>query len=150
VSTDNARTQELVARLEAMRRQEAALLEQIARARAEQWQARRDDVDLGAHLGTVDLRDRIGPVVDAVQDRLRQVRADLADDRATAADVVDALRAAFDRAVEDVCAATDPTRPDAGPLLRGRTASDLLWQLFTRTDTAVTKGSCCARLLAAS
>ena len=115
MSTDNARTADLVARLEAMRRQEAALLEQIARARADQWRAGREDVDLRTRLGDLDLRDRMGPVVDALQDRLRQVRADLADDRATAADVVDALRTAFDRAVEDLCVATHPTRPPPGP-----------------------------------
>jgi hypothetical protein len=117
VSTDNARTEDLVARLEAMRRQEAALLEQIARARAAQWRDRREEADLRTPLGDLDLRDRMGTVVDTLQDRLRQVRAGLADDRATAADVVDALRLAFDRAVEDLCGAPTAARrpPRAEP-----------------------------------
>ena len=115
MSTDAASIETLVARLHAMRQEEAALMERIARIRSSQLQGELDEIDLRVHLGAMDLRDRLGPAVDALQDRLRQVRGDLADDRATAADVVDALRTAFERAVAEVLAAVDPA---GGPDLR--------------------------------
>lgn len=102
----STRVDELRMRIEALRRQEDALAEELAEAQADDWEARLEDLNVQAHLAVMEVRERLTPILDSLSDRILEVRADLLGaDGTTVAEVAEALRHGFGTALRDLNAA---------------------------------------------
>ena len=94
--------QRLEARIEKLEAQEAKLRVQLTKAEIDQWEGRIDDLEVQLHLGALETRDRLAPLVETLRNRWLDAAAQLGDAPGTATDVIDALRTGLERAMKDV------------------------------------------------
>ena len=110
VPVEITRLEGRIADLEA---QQQVLEQQLLDARIDQFEGRIQDLELQLHLGELEVRDRLAPIVAALRNQFLDAKA-LADGRTGAAgDVLAALRDGLERAIDDLRAAVDDARKAA-------------------------------------
>ncbi len=110
----DASINDLTARIEALEAETERLREQLVQAQIDQWKGRIDDLDVQMHLGALDLRDKLQPVVDQFRSNVADARARLGTAASTADDVLANLRKGFDKAVDDISKAVRQARESVG------------------------------------
>jgi len=100
--TDDARISELEKRLEELHHQQGELRRQLAEARSDQWQARIDDLDVQAHLATMEVEDRLEPLIERLRNQWLDARRQFDSTASTASDAIDRLRDGFEQAGQDI------------------------------------------------
>jgi uncharacterized small protein (DUF1192 family) len=107
----DAKVDEIKARLAALQQEEYALCDELAAAQKAEWDASLDNLNVQLHLGVMDLRERVDPVLGQLRDRIHALRSELNDgERTTFEDVCDALRHGFAAAIDDLTAAAHDAR----------------------------------------
>jgi len=94
VATLEARIGELEAQLGTMR-------EELSKARLEQWEGRIDDLEVQAHLGSMELNERLTPIIETLRNRWLDAKGQLDGASATANDVFDILRKGCEQSFAD-------------------------------------------------
>lgn len=92
--------QDLAARVAALEEQIASLREQLLEGQLEEWKSRIDQLELQAHLGEMEARGEIEPLLEQLRNRWLDARAQLDRVGGRAGDAVstvtDGVRSAFD------------------------------------------------------
>ena len=111
--TTDARISKLEAQIKRLVAKEAELRSQLAKAQVDEWCARIEDLELQAHLGTVETQDRICPLMAQVrqiwQDNKRQVEGTAS----SASDVIDDVRGHIEGLLLDVRRGMADAKPAA-------------------------------------
>lgn len=100
--TDEPTIEALKARIDELEQEQQRLRDELSRAQLEEWQGRLDDVGLQLHLGTMELRDRLQPIVERIQQQLADARRKIDDGSSTAADAAAAIRSGVEEAWRDL------------------------------------------------
>ena len=94
--------EQLKARIDQLEEQQESLRKRLAEVQLDQWQGRIDDLDVQAHLGASELRDRLEPIVKRAQDELATVREQMAAGTETASQATTAVRTGVEQAFDDL------------------------------------------------
>lgn len=100
--TDEHDVERLEGRIGELEAQQDALRDQLQRAQLEQWEGRIDDLEVQIHLGTLEIGDRVDPLLETLRNRWLDAKNALNDGASTTGDVLDALRNGLDQAMRDV------------------------------------------------
>jgi hypothetical protein len=100
--TDASDVERLEQRIHELEAQQDALQQQLQKAQLEQWEGRIDDLEVQIHLGTLELGDRLDPLLDALRNRWLDAKQTLNEGASATGDALDALRAGLDQAMRDV------------------------------------------------
>lgn len=100
-STDD-RIERLQTRIDQLEEQQRILREKLTQAQVEQWQGRIEDLELQAHLATMDAGDRVQSLRDELLRQWQDVRNQLAHSKDTAGDVVETVRDGIETALRNL------------------------------------------------
>lgn len=100
--TDTERIATLERQLEELQQQQADLRRQLAEARADQWRARIDDLDVQAHLASMELGDRLEPLIEKLRNQWLDARKSIESSASIASDMIDRLRDGFEKAGQEI------------------------------------------------
>lgn len=92
-------------RIRELEAEQDALRSQLARSELERWKERIDDLQVQIHLGTLELGDRVDPLMERLRNRWLDAKQQVDDGSSTAGDAFDAVRSGLDRAMSDLRAA---------------------------------------------
>lgn len=87
--------------------------QQLSRAELDQWRGRIDDLEVQAHLASLDVRDQLRPLIKDLRNVWLDARDQLSGTGDTAADVVDTLRGGLERAMGEIRSAVLDARTTA-------------------------------------
>ena len=76
--------------------------QQLSEAGLEQWGARIDDLEVHVHLGSLETRDLLAPLVEDLRNAWLDAREQTAKSASTASDAAGALRNGLDRAMDEI------------------------------------------------
>lgn len=107
---DNATVEQLKARIDQLEEEQDRLRQELSRAQLDEWQGRLDDVGLQLHLGAMELRDQLAPLVEKAQEQLAEARRKIDEGGSTAADAAAAIRSGFEEAWSDLRAAINDAK----------------------------------------
>ena len=93
---------DLEAHIEALETEEEQLREELARTQMEQWEGHLDDLEVQVHLGAMEVRDRLDPIVARVRGQLAEARSRMETGGETAADAASAIRSGIEAAWKDM------------------------------------------------
>jgi hypothetical protein len=108
--SDQPTIEELKARIDELESEQGKLRDDLSRAQMDEWEGRLDDVGLQVHLGTMDLRDRIDPILEQARNQIAEARSRIDDGSETTADAVAAIRGGFEQAWADLREALSDAR----------------------------------------
>lgn len=108
--TIDPRTDDLERRIAQLETELGELRKQAVQQQLEQYEARIDDLELQSHLGLMEARDRVAPVVEALRNRWLDATAGITAAPAKAGDVLEELRSGFDKAFHDLSEALTEAR----------------------------------------
>jgi hypothetical protein len=104
--SENQNTAALEARIVELEQEQDRLRDDaLAEAQLEQWEGRVDDLDVQLHLGGMELRDRLGPIVESIRDQLAETRAHVTDGASSASEAASTIRDGIEKAWSDLRAA---------------------------------------------
>jgi predicted nuclease with TOPRIM domain len=99
----SSRIEHLKGRIDALQQEQDALWEELAAAQTDDWEARFQDLNVQLHLGVMEMRERLTPILDALTERVHGVRAYLASpEDTTVAEITETLREGFAKALRDI------------------------------------------------
>ena len=90
--SDESTIDALKARIEQLEEEQDRLRQDLSRAQLDEWQGRLDDVGLQMHLATMDLRDKLQPIVERAQQELADARNRIDEGGSTASDAAAAIQ----------------------------------------------------------
>ena len=90
-----AQINELQAQLKDVRRQ-------LSEAELDQWRARIDDLEVQAHLGSLEVKERLDPVVEELRNKWLDAREQVTNSAETASEVIDTLRKGLEHAMGEI------------------------------------------------
>lgn len=97
---------ERIAALEAqvgdLEEQLSTVRRQLSRAELDQWRARIDDLEVQAHLGSLEVRDELAPLVEGLRNTWLDARSRIESGSDTTTEVIDALRDGLEQAMADI------------------------------------------------
>ena len=76
--------------------------QQLSEAELDQWRARIDDLEVHVHLGSLETRDLLAPLVEDLRNAWLDAREQTAKSASTASDAAGALRNGLDRAMDEI------------------------------------------------
>lgn len=100
--TTDARITRLETQIERLETREAELREQLAQAELDQWSARIEDLDLQAHLGAMDTKDRVAALLTQVRHLWAETKHEVDGAASTASDAVGEVRSRIEGLLADV------------------------------------------------
>jgi hypothetical protein len=100
--TSTEEIQELRQRLDALNEQVDDLQQQLLRAEVGQWEARIEAIELQLHLGSMDARDRVAPLLEQLRNRWLDAKSELSDSSGAAADALRTLLDGLESAMRDI------------------------------------------------
>ena len=100
--TTDERISKLEAQIKRLDAKEAELRSQLAKAQLDQWYARIEDLELQAHLGTMETQDRIRALMAQVRQIWQDTRRQVEGTAASASDVVEGVRGRIEGLLLDV------------------------------------------------
>lgn len=89
-------------RIEELDGQLATLREQLSRAQLDQWEGRIDDLELQMHLGSMEMRESLSPVVEKLRNGWLDAQKQVASASSTAGDILDSLHKGLEQAMKDI------------------------------------------------
>lgn len=89
-------------RIQELEEQQEALRRQLAQAEIDQWEGRIDDLEVQMHLGTLELSDKLEPLLDTLRNRWLDAKEQVGQSSSTAGDVIDTLRTGLEQAMRDI------------------------------------------------
>jgi len=89
-------------RIEELEDQLGDLREQLLRAQLEQWQARVEDLEVQLKLGSMEVDDRIAPLVERLRNSWLDAQEKVGATPSTASDVLDTLWGGLEQAMKDI------------------------------------------------
>ncbi len=92
----------LEAQIDELRSQLKDVRRQLSEAELDQWRSRIDDLEVQAHLGSLEVKERLDPVVEELRNRWLDAREQVANSAGTASEVVDALRKGLEQAMGEI------------------------------------------------
>ncbi|KAA0234996.1 MAG: hypothetical protein JJLCMIEE_01258 [Acidimicrobiales bacterium] len=92
---------ELKAEVGELRERMAELNKKVLDAQLEAWRSRFDELDLQTHLGGMDLRDKVQPILDQLNDQWAKARAQLDEMGSGAGEAAKAINDAVQSAVDE-------------------------------------------------
>lgn len=95
-------TEELQARITDMEKQLHALRQQLAELELENWQGRIDDLEVQMHLGSLEAKERLAPMIEELRDAWLTARSRVNDGVSTASDATGAIRQGLENAMRDI------------------------------------------------
>lgn len=96
------RTKALEAQIEDLEGQLTELRAQLARAELDQWRGRIDDLEVQLHLGSLEARDQLAPLVEQLRSAWLDARERVSDGAATTSDVASTLRQGLENAMYEI------------------------------------------------
>jgi hypothetical protein len=93
---------ELRDRIDELEREQDDLRESVATVQLEQWEGRLEDLEVQARLGSMELRDRIEPILERGRSQLTEARTALNGGASTASEAAAAARAGIEQAWADL------------------------------------------------
>ncbi len=100
--TEDAKIAKLEAQIDDLQGAQAKVSRQLVEARIEQWQARIDDLEVQIHLGTVEAKDKLTELSEALQSRWAKVRRQMEDANTTTVEVADTLKSGVEGAYTEL------------------------------------------------
>lgn len=110
---DNDRIAGLEAQLQDLETQLGEVRRQLAQAELDQWRGRIDDLEVQAHLGSLEARDQIDPLIENLRNAWLEARSKLSSQTTTASDVVGTLRDGLEQAMGEIREAVAAARSRA-------------------------------------
>jgi predicted nuclease with TOPRIM domain len=98
----DTRITELQERIDRLEAEQNLLREKLTEAQVEQWQGRIDDIELQAHLASMDANDRVSAVRRELQEQWQAARARLAQPQHKASDVIETVRDGLDGTIRNL------------------------------------------------
>lgn len=98
----DARITKLQERIDRLEAEQNILREKLTAAQVEQWQGRIDDIELQAHLASMDANDRVSTVRQELQRQWQDAKSQLSQSKHTASDVVETVRDGIDGAIRNL------------------------------------------------
>lgn len=93
---------DLEARIQDLEKQLDSVREELKQTRLEQWEGRIDDLEVQAHLGSMELNERMAPIVEAMRNRWLDAKAQLDSASTNAGEAFEALRKGLEQSVRDI------------------------------------------------
>lgn len=100
--TTDERISHLEARLDKLSEDHAAVTRQLTQAHVDQWQARIDDLELQAHLGTAKVTDRLDALTSELHTRWTTARGQMEDASTTTSAVAETLHTGLEKAYKEL------------------------------------------------
>jgi len=100
--TTDERISKLEAQIKRLDSKEAELRSQLAKAQLDQWYARIEDLELQAHLGTMETQDRIRALMAQVRQIWQDTKRQVEGTASSASDVIDGVRGRIEGLLLDV------------------------------------------------
>lgn len=113
--TTEERIAKLEAQIEKLEAKQTELRQQLVKAEIDQWQGRIDDLEVQAHLGAMEVNDRVNAGVEQLRARWTDTRRQVEHAAATASDVADTLREGVASAVKDLQKALIDSKKKVAP-----------------------------------
>jgi hypothetical protein len=111
--SDTDRISSLEGQIADLERQLGEMRRQLSEAELDQWRGRIDDLEVQVHLGTLDVRDRLSPLIEDLRNAWLDAREQLSGSTETASDVVTTLRKGLEQAMGEIRAAVLEARETA-------------------------------------
>ena len=99
---DKDRVAALETQVDELRSQLTEVRRQLSEQELDQWRARIDDLEVQAHLGSLEVKERLDPVVEDLRNRWLDAREQVSKSADSASDVTDALRKGFEHALSEI------------------------------------------------
>jgi chromosome segregation ATPase len=99
---DGDRIAALETQLDELRSQLKDVRRQLSEAELDQWRARIDDLEVQAHLGSLEVKQRLDPLVEDLRNRWLDAREQVSNSADTASEVIDTLRKGLEHAMGEI------------------------------------------------
>ena len=96
------RTTQLESQITGLEEQLQSLRKQLSEAELDQWRGRIDDLEVQLHLGALDVRERVAPLLEDLRNAWLDARARVSDGTNTASDVATTLGAGLEGAMSEI------------------------------------------------
>lgn len=100
----------LEGRIAELEKEQAALQRQLAQAQIDQWEGRIDDLEVQVHLGSLEVQDRLDPLLETLRNRWLDAKEQVNRSSDTAGDVFATLRSGLEQAMSDIRSAVSDAR----------------------------------------
>ncbi len=101
-TADTERIGALEAQIGELRTQLKDLRRQLSEAELDQWRARIDELEVQAHLGSLEVKSELDPVIEELRNRWLDAREKVSASTDTASEVFDALRSGVEQAMGEI------------------------------------------------
>lgn len=98
----DSRITKLQERIDRLETEQNALREKLTAAQIEQWQGRIDDMELQAHLASMDANDRVTNLRQELQRQWQDAKRQVAMSKHTASEVVETVRDGIEGAIRNL------------------------------------------------
>jgi len=102
ITNDSDRINALEQQISRLETQLTEVRQQLSKAELDQWRARIDDLEIQVHLGSLETRDLLTPLVEDLRNAWMDARSQTLKSASTATDVVEVLRAGLDHAMDEI------------------------------------------------
>jgi hypothetical protein len=89
-------------RIGGLERELDRMRQELSQARLEQWEGRIDDLEVQAHLGSMEINQRLEPIIETLRNRWLDAKEQLDNASSTANDVFTILRKGFEQSLRDL------------------------------------------------
>ncbi len=96
------RVSSLEHQVQELRDEIARLNKELVEAQLDEWKSRIDELELQAHLGSMNVADQVGPLLETVRNRWLDAQEQLGKAGSSASDVISSLRSGLGQAVDDL------------------------------------------------
>lgn len=100
--TTEDRIKQLETQMEKLQAKQAELRKQLAEAELDRWRGRVDDLEVQLHLASMEVSDRVQPLIDRVRDRVADARAQVEGNASAATEGLNAVRDSLQTAFKDI------------------------------------------------
>ena len=98
---DVDRVEALQTQVSDLEEQVGELRRQLAEAELDQWRGRIDDLEVQLHLGSLEVEDRLSPLVEDLRNAWLDAKASLSGTTEVAGNVVDSVRSGLEQAMRE-------------------------------------------------
>lgn len=100
--TSEDRIKTLESQIEKLQAKQAELRKQLAEAELDRWRGRVDDLELQMHLASMEVSERVQPLVEKLRDRVADARDQMEGNATVATEGITAVRDSLQTAFKDI------------------------------------------------